>query len=278
MSIHSFISSIVARQMNKLDNHTELQKKSAVPLYYQIEMSLRSRLRKGEFAPGDDFPSESALVQDYSVSRMTVRQSLAALERDGLIHRKRGRGTIVTEEVRHLWAPKLTGSLDDAILFGLAENYRVNLLGREDVAPSPQVITGLRLRADTEKVHRIRRTRFYRGEPLAYIVNYIPADIGCKIGSEDILSRLVLANLEIKAGLRLMEAEQKIGATAADPELAMLLKIQPGDPLVYMERIVFDDTGRAVNFTLVFFRADRYWYEVKLMRNEKREEINWRLK
>ena len=67
-------------------------KEEAIPLYYQLEVSLRSRLAEGEFAPGDGFPSEAAIGAEYNVSRITVRQALASLERDGLIHRQRGRG------------------------------------------------------------------------------------------------------------------------------------------------------------------------------------------
>lgn len=252
-------------------------KDGAIPLYYQLEMSLRSRLSRGEFAPNDSFPSEVAIGRDYGVSRMTVRQALTALEQDSLISRKRGRGTHVTDKVRHLWVPKLTGSLDEAIVFGLAEKYQVDLLSREEINPSQQVISALCLQSTKEKVHRIRRIRLYEGEPLAYIVNHLPADIGCMISSEDILSRLILVNLETRAGLNLTEADQRIGATTAEPEIASLLQIRTGDPLVHMERTVFDSRGRAVNFTSVLFRADRYWYKVKLKRTGRIDKIDWSL-
>ncbi|MBW1648837.1 MAG: GntR family transcriptional regulator [Deltaproteobacteria bacterium] len=258
-----------------------LTKHSAVPLYYQLEMRLRTRLGQGEFAPGDHFPGETTIASEYGVSRMTVRQALSALERDSLIRRARGRATCVTERVRQLWAPKLSGSLDDAMTFGLTDRYRVRLLGREDVTPSAPVLAALSLPTDTERVHRIRRIRLHEGSPLAYIVNHMPIDIGRQIGSEDILARLVLVNLEEKAGLRLVEAQQRIGAVAADPEIADLLGVSSGDPLLHMERTVIDHTGRAVNFSAVFFRADRYWYTARLERTGtcgQRKEINWRYK
>lgn len=259
----------------------KLTKRSAVPLYYQLEMRLRARLSQGEFAPGDRFPGETAIAGEYGVSRVTVRQALAALEREALIRRERGRGTCVTGRVRQLWTPKLSGSLDDAMTFGLTDEYRVRLLGREDVAPPPPALAALRLPAGTERVHRIRRIRLHDDAPLAYIVNHMPIDIGRQIGSEDILARLVLVNLEQKAGLRLVAAEQRIGAVAADPEIAELLEVSSGEPLLHMERTVIDQTGRAVNFSAVFFRADRYWYTVKLERTGKtgtRSQINWRYK
>lgn len=249
-------------------------KEEAIPLYYQLEVSLRSRLAEGEFAPGDGFPSEAAIGAEYNVSRITVRQALASLERDGLIHRQRGRGAFVTDTVRRLWTPKLTGALEDAIMFGLADKYEVRLIDRGEVSASIRVAEALGLAAD-EPVHRIQRLRLYEGQPLAHMVNFLPVDIGARMDSEEVLARPILANLEVKVGLELAEADQSIGAGLADAEIARLLEIRVGDPLVQMERTAYDKTGRAVNHVLVLFRADRYWYRVKLKRTGRSDKIDW---
>jgi len=95
-------------------NNDMFQREDVIPLYYQLEVNLRNRLASGEFAPGDSLPSEGELGRQYAVSRITVRQALETLKRDGLISRQRGRGTFVTERVQRLWTPKLTGALEDA--------------------------------------------------------------------------------------------------------------------------------------------------------------------
>ena len=252
----------------------KLLKDGAIPLYYQLETILRSRLTEGEFAPGDGFPSEAAIGRQYKVSRITVRQALTALERDGLLHRQPGRGTFVTDTVQRLWTPKLTGSLEDAIMFGLADKYEARLIDRSEVKASAKITEALGLETD-EAVHRIQRIRLYDGQPLAHIVNYLPIEIGARIDTEDVLARPILTNLETRVGLKLAEANQSIGATLADSEIASLLDIKSGDPLVQMERTAYDWTGRAVNFVLVLFRADRYWYQVKLKRTGKSNKIDW---
>lgn len=262
--------------MDNMENSKVLNDE-AIPLYYQLEISLRSRLSNGEFAPGDGFPAESVIGKDYGVSRMTVRQALSVLEKEGLIKRKRGRGTYVTEKVKHLWAPKLNGSLDDAIALGVADRYHVTLLSRDKVTPPQSAAAALGLQSFEGKVCRIRRVRLYKGHPLAYIVNHLPVDIDCKISDEDILTRRLLANLELRAGLKLAEGDQKVGASSAEPDVAKLLKIRTGDPLVHMERSIFDNTGRAVLFSMVLFRADRYWYRVKLKRTDQLDKIDWSL-
>ena len=75
-------------------------KDRSIPLYYQLETILREKIRSGEYPPGDPFPTEDQLVQSYRLSRITVRKALSALEKDGLIDRKRGKGSVVTERDR----------------------------------------------------------------------------------------------------------------------------------------------------------------------------------
>jgi DNA-binding GntR family transcriptional regulator len=67
-----------------------------IPLYYQLENLLREKIVSGELEPGDKLPTELELIEQYGVSRITVRQALQALADEGLIERKQGRGTVVT--------------------------------------------------------------------------------------------------------------------------------------------------------------------------------------
>ena len=61
-----------------------------VPLYYQLENLLREKINSGKFSPGDRLPTESDFIEEYQVSRITVRQALGALAADGLIERRQG--------------------------------------------------------------------------------------------------------------------------------------------------------------------------------------------
>src|SRR5262245_62551455 len=68
-----------------------------IPLYYQLENILREKIVSGAYAAGSRLPTESELIRIYGVGRITVRQALTALAKEGLIERKRRRGTFVTE-------------------------------------------------------------------------------------------------------------------------------------------------------------------------------------
>ena len=69
-----------------------IDRDSPVPVYYQIQQDLISRISRGEWQIGEQMPSESSLIDEYKVSRVTPRQALAELEKDNLIKRHRGKG------------------------------------------------------------------------------------------------------------------------------------------------------------------------------------------
>ena len=73
-----------------------IDRDSPVPVYYQIQQDLISRISRGEWQIGEQMPSESSLIDEYKVSRVTLRQALAELEKDNLIKRHRGKGAFIT--------------------------------------------------------------------------------------------------------------------------------------------------------------------------------------
>ena len=82
-----------------------LSKDADLPLYAQLYGILRGQVLRGELAPGDLIPAESVLVATYGVSRITVRTALEQLVQDGLIDRRRGRGSFVRPPPRSSRAP-----------------------------------------------------------------------------------------------------------------------------------------------------------------------------
>jgi len=133
-------------------------KDRAIPLYYQLENILREKIKSGEYGRGDHFPTEDELVQSYKVSRITVRQALTSLEKDGLITRKRGKGSFVTDKTNQLEPMKLTGMIEDIIAMGIKTKTRIINFGF--VFPPPKAIETLKLSGD-EKVLRVERINIW---------------------------------------------------------------------------------------------------------------------
>ena len=244
----------------------------SIPLYYQLENILREKITSGDFRAGDPFPTEKQLVQSYGVSRITVRQALASLEKEGLIIRKRGKGSVVTEKPNQLEPMKLTGMIEDIIAMGV--KTKTKIISFDFVYPSKKVLEHLKLKED-QKVLHIERIRLIKGAPVSYTISYIPPDIGKKITMKDLSIQPILNVLEKKCKIKISKGFQIIEATVADARVASFLDVMTGAPLLKIERTVYDLNSRPAEYIIILYRSDRYCYSVELIRKESNYSTKW---
>jgi GntR family transcriptional regulator len=247
-----------------------MQRRNAIPLYYQLETILRRKIVNGELLPGAALPSEDALASEYGISRITVRQALSLLEQDDLIVRQRGRGTFVSENPPLIDSPKFSGSVEDMLGMGIKTKVKVLSMGRIDPPEGVRRLLGL---DEGKEVVRIEKVRLVDKSPFSYLINYLPLEYGGKIESADLTTKPLLMILEEELGLKADEAVQSIEATTADAEVARLLEVWIGAPLLKVERTVFDTAGGPIEHVSVLYRADKYKFTVKLRREQS--EYNW---
>jgi GntR family transcriptional regulator len=243
----------------------------AIPLYYQLETILRNKITSGDYSPDVPLPSEDALAEEYEVSRITVRQALSSLEKDGLVIRQRGKGTFVSEKAGALELPRFTGSIEDLILMG--KRTKTKVIESSWIDP-PDTIRQ-RLKVKEGKVLRIEKIRYIEGDPFSHVFNYLPPELGNKLSMDLVASKPMLMILEDELGVRANEAEQSVEATIADAEDASLLDIRVGDPLLKAERTVYDLKGNPVEYVSVVYRADKYTFTMKLKRKRTEKSIGW---
>jgi GntR family transcriptional regulator len=247
-------------------------KEKGIPLYYQVETVLRNKIFSGEIPPAFTLPSEDALAEEYQVSRITIRQALSLLEKDGLVIRKRGKGTFVSEDAAIPESPKWHGSIEDLIEMGIKTTTEV--LDMSHIDPTEMVRGRLQLTAGNQ-VLRIEKIRTVEHRPLSYIVNYLPSDFGREIHPDDLTAKPLLIILEENLGLVAARAEQTVEATIADSRIAPLLDIRVGDPLLKVERIVYDPNKKPIEYVSVLYRADKYFFTVKLKRKRSKNSTGW---
>lgn len=243
---------------------------SRIPLYYQLENVLREKITSGSYEPGDRLPTEIELIEQYGVSRITVRQALQALAEEGLIERKQGRGTVVaarrSRKKRFVGTIHLTGSLDELIELGVDTPVKVLEMNRVDSDAHEAELLEIKIGTP---VYRLKRLRLYDGKPFGLIVNYLPEEIGSSLTMAELSSGALLHTLESKLGYRLGSAMQQINAELADPYVAKLLEVRVGTALLSIERTVYTDKGRPVEYVHTLYRSDLYGYSVKLTRDGK---------
>lgn len=230
-----------------------------MPLYFQLSQQLESAIEHGALTPGTLLGNEIGLAARLGLSRPTVRQAIQTLVDKGLLVRRRGVGTqVVHSQVRR--APELSGLYDD--LESAGQRPATKVLVNTVVAASAEVAAALGVAEDSE-VHRIERLRLAHGEPIAHLCNHLPPgllDLDTRQLEATGLYRLMRA-----AGIILHSARQTIGARAATADEAERLGERAGEPLLTMERVTFDDTGRAVEFGAHTYRSSRHSFEFQLL-------------
>ncbi|MFW5941344.1 MAG: GntR family transcriptional regulator [Chloroflexota bacterium] len=240
----------------------QLSAQSGMPLYLQLYQLLRRRIRSGVLKPGDMLPSEMSLMERYDVSRATVRQALKELDSDGLIVRERGRGTFVAPPSVEQNLVRIVSFTEDMNQRGLTPGTR---LVSARLMPATEYMAEKLGIAPGEKLARIERLRLADGEPLSVEVSCLVYRYCPGVLEKDYTQESLRLILERQYGLRLARAEQSLQAVAADEELAKLLEIEVGDPLLFLERISYSDYDVPVEFLRIYHRGDRY-----TLRNELR--------
>lgn len=242
-----------------------LDTSSPTPLYHQIYLDFRHRIRAGILKTGQRLPSEAAISEDLGVSRITVKRAMNDLADEGLVTRTRGRGTVVSFRPPEEPLPDgFAGLMEN--LQTIAATTRVDVLSFDYVTPPAEIAALLNLQ-DTDLTQRVERRRSRGEEPFSYILSYVPEAIGRGWDAAGLSAHPILKLIE-DAGNRIASARQRVTAKAASPLVAQTLKLPPGAPLLKVSRLVSDDAGRPIEYIDVLYRPDMYYLEMDLRRGE----------
>ena len=225
------------------------------PLHAAIAEQVATAIGEGRLTPGERLPPERHLAQSLGVSRMTVRQALGELERDGLLRRVVGRagGTFVCE-------PKV--ERDPAASGGLSAELRRQGLAAGAELISVEVGAAGRRAAAALGLGRggpvvvIVRLRLAGGRPLAVERSSLPARLFPDLEDMD-LGGSLYDLMDEGFGLRPVRAVERLETTEARPSDARSLGVKRGTPMLLVERIAYAADGTPVEFARDRFRGDR---------------------
>lgn len=245
-----------------------------VPRYYQVYTVIRQRVHEGEW-PGDaPMPTEENFATSFGVSRVTIRKALNMLEDEKLILRQQGRGTFALAPPRRQDVANFGGLLENIVDFERRTRVRVISFGK--VALPDDVARLLECAPGTPAL-RIVRVRGDGEAPFSYTVCHVPEPEAAVLDEASLGNRTVSHALE-SAGVVPAAAEQRLSATVAGVEIAGLLRIDVGAPLISMTRVMRVASGRPVEVIQALYRADKYEYRVNLSRGRSGDAPRWTVK
>jgi len=237
----------------------------SAPLYTQVRETLRARILDGGYAPGSQIPSESELGAMFSVSRITVRQALGDLQKEGLIFRIHGKGSFVSRPKAFQNVSSLQGFAE--AMSGMGYEIVNQLQDFATTTADATVASRLGLAAGSP-VTAIRRLRLLNREPVSLELTWLPADIGEPLRQADLVRRDIFLILENDLGVALGHADLRVDAILADEDLAGALRVQEGAPVLRIERLTHDQRGRPIDFEHLYFRGDAFQYRLRVDRQK----------
>ncbi|HXT38272.1 MAG TPA: GntR family transcriptional regulator [Chloroflexota bacterium] len=243
-----------------------LQKGISAPIYLQLQNLIRGHISDGIWQPGQAIPSEATLVRQFGIARMTVRQALEGLIREGLLIRERGRGTFVARPRAERELTRMHGFSEDMRVRGMVPSAR--LVSRAVVPAPAGVSTDLRL-GKREAVIYLQRLRLADELPMALESSYLNYDLCHAVLDADLESGSLYVFLQETIGLRLCYASQELEAAFPSADTAALLEMSRRQPVLIIRQTTYMRIGEedipGITGSTVY-RADRYRFRMQVPR------------
>lgn len=232
------------------------------PLYRQIKDLIMQSLESGEWRPGEAIPSEMELAASYKVSQGTVRKAVDELAAEKYLLRRQGKGTFVASHDEARAQFRFLRLMPDE---GAQEWPASRLLDCKKGRASAEVARLLELDAGDALI-LIRRVLDIADEPTVYEQIYLPGvlfkNLNAAIFNEYKGSMYKL--FETEFGTRMIRAEEKIRAVAADAAAAELLRVPQGTPLLCVDRVAYSYGDKPVEYRRGYYRTDKHFYRNEL--------------
>lgn len=232
-----------------------LDGKISAPLYEQLAERLARAISDGSLAPGQQVPPEADLMEIFGISRVTVRQAIQRLARNGQVESRRGKGTFVSRPSFQQDLSNLQGFQDALRQQGIEPETELlefsGSLGRVD----PTVPADLKLPV------RLRRRYCIDGEAFAIVEAYLPAE-AAQLGEQRAAHLSVYEILQQFLGIHIGRADVAIQCTRASSKVARDLGLPTVSYVLVMHRTSYSTAGAACEHMRISIVPDRYTFRM----------------
>jgi len=239
----------------------EIDKNSVIPIYHQIAENIKSYIQKGDTKIGTLIPSEHELCDIFEVSRMTIRKSIDTLVHEGILVRKKGKGTFVCTPKRSLSRTSLTNFSRDMVEQGMVPTSF--MLSLKVIPTSEKVSVKLNIK-EGERVICLERVRLADDNPHAYERSFLLYDYAKGILDMDFSHHSLYDALVHKCNVKMEKAKEVIEATVCPSKISAELQIPLNTVTFYMERITYTENNCPFEYVESYYRTDKFKFYVEL--------------
>lgn len=226
---------------------TMIDKSSPIPAYHQIASDLIDRVNRGEWKIGDKLPPETLLVEEYDVSRVTMRQALSELEGRGIITRQRGRGSFLSmnptpfTENLNFPSPKSGGKKTD--------HQQTRILEWKLVNSAPLNVQQMFGLPENQSLIFLSRVFVRNGKPIGLSHIWFPMEMVPDIMARGLVNKSVTDTLNAYYNYRVKRIENYIEAGKMNAEEANILESTYDASALRIISTHYLDDGRPIEFS-----------------------------
>jgi GntR family transcriptional regulator len=239
----------------------KLRREAPTPLYLQLKNALVADIDAGQYKPHQRLLSERELGEKFKVSRMTVRQALNEMIREGILYTQVGKGTFVSESKIDQQLRNLTGFSQEITTRGARPSSKV--LSAEVVPASAHMASVLKVMQGAEVIE-LSRLRLSNELPLCIEVAHIPHYLCPNILKNDFSQESLYRVFQNDYGHRLVRAEQTMEASLANARELELLQMTPPASVLRIERFTYNQQDILLEYVMSAYRGDLYKFRLSL--------------
>ncbi|MCE7792848.1 GntR family transcriptional regulator [Salipaludibacillus sp. CUR1] len=234
----------------------KLHPSNPLPLHVQLRNFIEKRIKIGDYQ--EKIPSERELMDQFEVSRATVREAVSNLVNDGILEKVHGKGTFIKQ------APPVQDWINRINSFTetIRETGRIpgaKLLTNEVINAKEKPLTVFQ----EKRLYFIERLRYASNQPIAIEQHYYPPIIGQQLQVFDLNEAVIYDLLENELGIQFYETDELITCMSASPKEALLLEVAEGTSLLVMERVLYDQLGNRIEFLTSVYRPDLFTFRIR---------------
>ena len=238
-----------------------MKKVKSPQLYLLVRDEILGHIHDNQIMPGALLPSESELTRKLGISRGTLREAMRVLEEEGVVRRMQGLGTFVCDTNNVIRSTLDLNESVSEMIIGKKMKPGSKESKIEKTKASQKIAGKLNLNRD-DPIIALTRVRTANDVPIAYTIDYVPANLVPKTLPEDFPGGSIYTYLEERLGIGLTNSMVHIQPIRAPKEIAKTLDIKPGDLLMLLKQTDRNANFEPVLYSEEYFVADRFEFTV----------------